>query len=409
MKPFRKILACMLSLLLAVLALSPALAAVDTVDVSRPANAHLSFNADGKLKILQVADLQDDARLDSLARKSLVRAIEETRPDLIMLTGDNIAGYSCSTVVAASNAINNYMSLFEEHGIPVAMVFGNHDDDETPYTKLEQIEQYESYDCFIGCAGVVAEKTVGENSTINAGTYNIPVYESADSDRVLFNIWCFDSGNYNPDEEYGGYGYVLPEQVEWYKAKSDELKAANGGVPVPSIAFQHIVPPQITSVLKEVPAGTDGALEMKSTGKYYTLPDDVEPTANWMKEIPSPPNITFEPGYAEVDAMLEKGDVKAIFFGHDHINSYILNYLGIDLVNSPGCCFASYNDNHRGYRVITIDKNNPDVYETYLVTTEYLLRDNPADSSELKVRSFLDVIANMLKELFARLLAAFSR
>ena len=409
MKSFRRILACMLSLLLAVLAVSPAFASVDAVDVSRPANAHLAFNENGKLKILQVADLQDDARLDPLARKSLVRAIETCAPDLIVLTGDNIAGYSCKTVVAASNAINNYMSLFEEYGIPVAMVFGNHDDDETPYTKLEQIEQYESYSCFIGCAGVVAEKTVGENTTLNAGTYNIPVYESAESDQVLFNIWCIDSGNYNPDEEYGGYGYVLPEQVEWYKAKSDELKAANGGVPVPSIAFQHIVPPQIRSLLKEVPAGTSGAYEMKGTGKYYTLPDYADPATNWIKEIPSPPNVDFAPAYAEVDAMVEQGDVQAIFFGHDHVNAYALNYLGIDLVNSPGCCFASYNDNNRGFRVITIDKNDPGAYETYLITTASLLQDSPSDSTELKVRGILDALANLFKQLFERLLAAFRR
>ena len=406
MKQFKKILALALCLLLGVLSVSPALAAGD-VDVSRPANAHVSFNADGKLKILQMADIQDDATLDPLCKKSLKLAIETVKPDLIVLTGDNIAGYSCKTKLEGRTAVRSYMDLFEKYGIPVAMVFGNHDDDDTPYTKLEQIEQYETYDCFIGCAGVVAEKTVGDNHTINAGTYNIPIYESKESDKVLFNVWMIDSGNYNPDPQYGGYGYVLPEQVEWYKAKSNELKAANGGAVVPSVAFQHIVPPQIKDALKEVPAGTEGAVDF--AGSWYTLPDGVDRDTNWLTEAPCPPNTGFAPGYAEVEAMVEQGDVSAIFFGHDHINSYIVDYEGIDLVSSPGCTFSSYNDGHRGFRVITVDKNDPSVYETYTITTEELLNSNAFDALALKIRTFFEKIGDFFEDLWDRFTALFKK
>lgn len=407
MKQFKKIMAAALSLLLGALLLAPAIASATETDMSRPANAHIAFNADGKLKILQVADIQDGAVLDPLAKRALKRAIEVTGPDLIVLTGDNIAGYSCGTKTAGRAAIKSYMDIFESYGVPLAMVFGNHDDDDTPYTKQEQIEQYETYKCFIGCAGVVAEKTVGDNYTVNVGTYNIPVYESKDSDKVLFNIWCFDSGNYNPDSSYGGYGYVLPEQVDWYKAKSDELKAANGGSVVPSIAFQHIVPPQIKDALKEVPAGTEGAVGF--AGSYYTLPDGTDLTTNWLTEAPCPPNTNFAPGYAQVDAMVEKGDVSAIFFGHDHINAYIVDYEGIDLVSSPGLTFSSYNDEHRGFRVITVDKNDPSTYETYTVTVNELFEENAADSALLKIRAFFEKIADFFENLWDKITAVFKK
>ena len=407
MKKTKKIISLALCLLLGALLLIPAIASLSDVDVSRPANAHISFNKNGKLKILQVADIQDDEVIDPLAKESLKRAIEASDPDLIILTGDNIGGYSCKTKAEARTAIKSYMDVFEKYGIPLAMVFGNHDDDDTPYTKLEQIAQYESYKCFIGCAGVVADKTVGENSTINVGTYNIPVYESKDSAKVLFNIWCFDSGNYNPDASYGGYGYVLPEQLDWYRAKSDELKAANGGVAVPSIAFQHIVPPQIKYALKEVPAETEGAVAF--AGSYYTLPDGVDLTTNWLAEAPCPPDPNFAPGYAQVDAMLEQGDVNAVFFGHDHINAYVVDYEGIDLVSSPGCTFASYNDNHRGFRVITVDKNDPSSYETYTMTTEELLNSSAVSSTLLRVRYFLEKIADFFENLWDQITAFFKK
>ena len=407
MKQFKKYLAVAVCLILGALLLIPAIASVADVDVSRPANAHMAFNDEGKLTILQMADIQDDEVMDPLAKKSLKRAIEASDPDLIILTGDNIGGYSCKTKAEGRTAIKSYMDILEKYGVPVAMVFGNHDDDDTPYTKLEQIAQYETYKCFIGCTGVTAELTVGDNHTINAGTYNIPVYESKDSDKVLFNIWCFDSGNYNPDDNYGGYGYVLPEQIEWYRAKADELKAANGGVSVPSIAFQHIVPPQIKDALKEVPAGTEGAVSF--AGSWYTLPDGTDLTTNWLAEAPCPPNTNFAPGYAQVNAMLEQGDVTAVFFGHDHINAYAVDYEGIDLVSSPGCTFASYNDNHRGFRVITIDKNDPTVYETYTMTTEELLSDNAADSAALKIRAFFERIGDFFEKLWDKITAVFKK
>ena len=295
-----------MSLLLTALLLVPAFG----TDASDPAaKQRISFGEDGKLTILQAADIQDDAFLSYFCKRSIVYAVQAAQPDLIVLTGDNISGPSCKTELSAKKAIRDVMDVFERLGVPVVMVFGNHDDEKTQLDKLEQIEQYEKYDCFIGCAGVVAELTVGDNSTLNAGTYNIPVYESADSDKIAYNIWCFDSGNYNPDPQYGGYGYVLPEQVDWYVKTSDALKAANGGEPVPSIAFQHIIPPHIWRALRETDAGTPGAVE--HGGRYYVLPDGVDPETNWLSETPCPPSAACESAYAEVDAMLRQGDVKA--------------------------------------------------------------------------------------------------
>ncbi|MBQ6117965.1 MAG: hypothetical protein IJK98_01915, partial [Clostridia bacterium] len=112
---------------------------------------------------------------------------------------------------------------------------------------------------------------------------------------------------------------------------------------------------------------------------------------------------------AQVNAMLEQGDVTAVFFGHDHINAYVVDYEGIDLVSSPGCTFASYNDNHRGFRVITIDKNDPTVYETYTMTTEELLSDNAADSAALKIRAFFEKIGDFFKELWNKITAVFEK
>ncbi|MBQ6021254.1 MAG: metallophosphoesterase [Clostridia bacterium] len=368
------------------------------VDVSAPERAHVCFNDEGTLKILQISDIQDDAAFPAVGRALLRTSVEKIAPDLIILTGDNIAGYSCKTKLLAKSAIKQYMDIFESLGVPVAMVFGNHDDDDTPYTKAEQIEQYMSYRCFVGCAGVEATKTVGDKTTTNLGTYNIPVFASKDSDEIVYNIWCVDSGNYNPDPAYGGYGYVLPEQLAWYVEKSNELKEANGGEPVPSIAFQHIVPPQIFDALTEVEAGAEGAVEYG--GRYYMLPESVDRNTNWMAETPCPPNYGFAEGFNEVNTMLAQGDVKAVFFGHDHINSYVVPYHGIDLVSSPGFTFQSYNDDHRGVRTITISKDDLSTYSTETFTAYELFEGDNYGSFLLKAYNFFDKIADFFENLW---------
>lgn len=331
----------------------------------------LFFQPSGRFTILQAADLHAFEQSEPEDEAALRRAVETVRPDLIVMTGDNISGYAIPTKTGAQRAIKNYMDLLDACGVPVAVVFGNHDDDRTPYTKFEQLAQYESYGCFVGREGFTATRTVGGRRTVHTGNYNLPLYESADSDRVIFNLWCFDSGSNHADPAVDSYGFVFPEQVDWYLQKSEELKKANGGVPVPSLVFQHIAPPHIVRALKEVPAGTKGAVAF--AGSFYTLPDIVDPLVNQLREAPCPPNTDLPEGYAQLDAMLKQGDVRAVFFGHDHINSFVVPYEGIDLVCAPGCGVHAYHDAQKGFRVITLDRNDLWRYETHTVRTDTLL------------------------------------
>ena len=384
----KRLLAALMTMVLLVPCVGTAFAAYDYQGAKWEKCTRLSFNDDGKLRILQIADIQEAIWVSSVEKLLLIEAVRQTKPDLIVLTGDNIAGYSAEKKWGATFAIRQVMDILSLFHTPIAAVFGNHDDEGTELTKLDQMDVYESYPTFIGCRGVVAEKTV-DKTVINVGTYNLPVYADKCSDEVAFNIWCFDSGNYNPDNRYGGYGYVFPEQLEWYVDKSNELKAANGGVPVPSIAFQHIIPPQIAEALQQVPEGTPGAVDF--AGKWYTLPEGTDLTKNHLSEAPCPPHLDFKPGYAEVETMLAQGDVNAIFCGHDHINGFSVPYKGIDLVTSPGCTYGSYNDDNRGFRLITIDKNNPTAHESELLLASEILHP--------RTRPLLSLLATILERI----------
>ena len=347
----KKVLSIIMAVMIAVSALSITAMAGNVAN-----DKTLKFAADGTFKIIQLSDLQDNAFANPAVADYLTKIISEEEPDLIVLTGDNISGRATEdlpkglAMSLTKKAIDSFMSVFEKADVPVAAVFGNHDA-EGEASKEEMMQIYQTYSCFVG----YDEATRGED-LYGCGTYNLPVL-SSDGKKVAYNLWMFDSNMYN--SEKGGYDHIHEDQIEWYINKSNELKKDNGGVPVPSMAFQHIIVNEIFDALTEVEKGTKGAVE--KDGKYYVLPKGAKGQLN---ETPCPGTEDSQ----QFEAMLSQGDVKAMFFGHDHKNTFEINYNGIDLVNSPASGYGSYgNKETRGVRVITINENGTSKYETKVI------------------------------------------
>lgn len=348
----KKALSLILAFVLAFAMLIPSSAASE-------ADTKLQFNADGNFRIMQIADIQDGFFLTPATKKFIKESVEYADPDLIILSGDNISAGSATIGIHAidkglvKNAINNYMSVFEEIGTPVAIVFGNHDAEEL-VTKEEQMEFYTAYDCCVA---------IDEGDALyGCGTYNLPIY-SSDGSKIAYNIWMIDSNMY--DDVNGGYDYVHKDQLGWYVKTSDALKAQNGGKPVPSMMFQHIVVKEIYDVIVEIPESEkDNCENVEDNGKYYAFNPLVYKTGA-LNEMPCPGTVNG----GQFETVLKQGDVVAMFFGHDHKNSYEISYKGVDLVNTPGAGFGSYGDEGRGVRIIDINENTTK-YETEII--EYL-------------------------------------
>ena len=335
-------------------------------------DAHLHFNEDGKFRILNFSDFQDDTTLDSRAKEFISRAVYIAQPDLIVLTGDNIYGNFITSPDDTRPAIAEFMDIFETLGVPVAIVFGNHDDGNTvlpannrPLSKEQQMAIYQTYSVNI---------SHDENASLSGcGTYNIPIFGSIERDKVKFNLWIFDTGS-APIENaslinlnISLYDYMRDDQLDWYVAKSNELKNANDGKLVPSIAFQHIVVKEIYDALKQVSRGTAGAVGhltvngLQTRYRYYVLPDNAVPGSE-LGEAPCPGE-----GGNEFNVVKTQGDVKAIICGHDHKNQFIIPYQGIDLICTPSCGFMSYgSDEQCGARVIDVDEQTGS-YSTFMI------------------------------------------
>ena len=57
-------------------------------------------------------------------------------------------------------------------------------------------------------------------------------------------LYCFNSNAYSKLEDVKGYDYIRADQIAWYRAQSESFTRANGGIPIPSLAFFHIPFPE---------------------------------------------------------------------------------------------------------------------------------------------------------------------
>lgn len=385
----KRIISVILALCLVIGSAIPAFAA-DNSDVLR-------FDENGEFKILHLSDCQDGYPAKEKMLTYIDYMLKVYDPDLVVLGGDN----TVSTKETKEDAIKELCTPFVENEVYFTLVFGNHDH-EQGVSNEENLEYYQKY----GGKYCLAYDEIP--SLHGTATHNLPVYAS-DSDEIKFNVWMFDSGAYVYDENDPnkrlGYDCVTEDQIEWYKNRSKELEA-QAGHKVPSLAFQHIIVQEIYEVmfpkaLFEIPYLT----ETYSGVTYSVINPDTSVFKGHLFEAPSP-------GYynrGQVDAMLERGDVTAILVGHDHLNSYEVDYKGIDLINTPGVSFNAYgNEFVRGSRLITIKEDNPNEYTSEVITVNELAFENEEFANAIGITPVEGLLWDMLGDfhLFLKNLSA---
>ncbi len=312
----------------------------------------------GKFRIMQVSDPQDLQFVRPTMIRMLNAAYDSLKPDLIVLTGDNILGnHLCDARIgsklvikdkegeaeAMRIAIDKLVSPIEERKIPFGMIYGNHDD-RNRLTKEEQADFYRAYSCNLG---------LDDEESGDVATYNIPIY-SEDGEKIKFNIWMMDSAWHDKAEDKC-YELVKPQAIEWYKNKSKKLKEENGGEPVPSLMFQHIPMLETVELIEECAEGTPGSVKGPDN-KYFKLKDGVK------GEIGEYPCMVSEKT-GQLEAMKECGDIKAVVFGHDHCNCFEGVVDGINFVQTACASFRCYGTRNKGVRIFDIDEATGN-YET---------------------------------------------
>lgn len=305
----------------------------------------LRFNSEGQFKILQVADMHfaqgahsacyDVASSHHCSDLNTTYFIERLlaveKPDLVVFTGDNIDGSATDAMKSMDQAFSPVIAA----KIPWAAVLGNHDQESNlPRAKvMEYLTKMEhsmsemlnpSMESLLG-------KSVDRRAPIEVhgfGNYYLQVFGGLDSDSSnssLLNLYLFDSGDYSKFNTVGGYDWVRASQLLWFETLAAKLKSES----LANTVSGQQPPPPVTPALA-----------------YFHIP-----TPEYNAAFTSPSMLVGEKQEATCSAsvnsglftsLVESGDVKATFVGHDHVNDYCGNHLGIHLCYGGGIGYHTY-------------------------------------------------------------------
>ena len=220
-----------------------------SAQAQRPA---LEFNGEGKFKIAQFTDVHLDLGnpyRQAQAEKTIAQMryiLDAERPDLVVFTGDVVTGKP------AAEGWKRVLAPVAERNLPFCVVL-----------------------------------------------------EIAGKKSPAALLYCLDSHDYSTVEGIDGYGWFTQDQIRWYRDRSAAYTAANGGKPLPALAFFHIALPEYVAAWRN--------------------PDNTHIGRAAEDECPGELN----PGMFA--AMVESGDVTGVFVGHDHDIDYVVAEKGIAL------------------------------------------------------------------------------
>lgn len=316
----------------------------------------------GTFKIVQFTDTQDDQDIDERTVELIEAVLDDQKPDLVIFTGDNIAGKKM-TAQQVQKAIDNIAQPVEAQRIPWLITFGNHDEEHVENSGLDEEAMLDIYMSYPHNINEPSPKGVHGTGNMNV------LIRSSRGIKPAFNIWALDSGRYAPekiadqsiDEDFllgwnsmPDWDWIRPSQVSWYYYTSSMLETIYRKK-IPSLMFFHIPLQEFRTMYENHLADNGGFDQHEVTGERNE------------DECPGP----FNSGL--FSAMLERGDVLGVFVGHDHVNNYVGNYFGITLGYSANTGFGTYglggNENNRlrGARVFVLDESNPTEFETYMI------------------------------------------
>ncbi len=290
----------------------------------------MDLNVDRELKILQITDTQiidaaqcrsDDRLLDfqksnwatdkmyNNVLRYIVKAVNDTKPDLILLTGDIIYGEFDDNGSAMMALINCMDSL----QIPWAPVFGNHEN-ESEMGVAWQCKQLENspYCLF------TRRNEIGGN-----GNYSIGIAKNGQLQRVIFMMdsnGCARSSNVNGTAVKSTVGFT-PAQRQWLRNTGLQINAAAGKT-VPSFLGYHI--PTDEPLLGAIAAGYQSGED--SADIIYTIGVD---------NVAQPGDSGYKGdafngyGDAELLPILKEIGTDGVYLGHVHLISTSVMYEGI--------------------------------------------------------------------------------
>ena len=279
-----------------------------------------------KIKILQITDMQfidslqrrtpDRLRIDEInawhpdnldiqGGNQIKSLVAQSKPDLIIITGDIIYG-SFDDNGTVMKWFVNFMDQFE---IPWAPVFGNHDNESKMGVKY-QCGLFENSNYCLFKRG---------NVTGN-GNYTVGIAIENELTRVLHML--DSNGCYSDDESVVRESGIYPDQMEMVR-ENTRLITKSQSKNIPAFMAFHIPPEEFRNAEISKGYSTDGRA-------VFVIGVDVKQNGNDFGCKMEPFNVT--PNKTEFLNIAKECNIDGVFCGHYHKNNTCIEYEGIKWV-----------------------------------------------------------------------------
>ena len=328
-------------------------------------NGNWYFTTDGDFKVMHLTDIHIGGgfmskTVDEKALNAVATMITKEKPDLVIATGDITfpVPYRAGTFNNYSGA-KAFANLMESLGVYWDVTFGNHDAECYSYFDREAVAEFYSNEEYKHCLF-----QAGPQDVDGFGNH---VIEVKNTDGLITQaIVLIDSQAYvknNLIESIKGtYDNIHANQVEWYETEIKRMNTENEkinkeSVPVKSLAFFHI--PLVEMM--------DGWTEFEKNNFKDT--DNFK----YIEGIIGEGGRRVYCGFGEDDLfekMLELNSTKAMFNGHDHINSTTFEYKGIQFSYGYSIDYFAYSGidkvgSQRGCTMITCKPDSTFAIDKY--------------------------------------------
>jgi predicted MPP superfamily phosphohydrolase len=316
-------------------------------------NGYWYFTTDRDFKVMHITDIHIGGgflskTLDEKALNAVAAMVIKEKPDLVVATGD-----IAFPIPYRAGTFNNYSgakafaNLMESLGVYWTVTFGNHDAEAYSYFDREAMGRFYENEDYKYC--------LFQSGPEDVDGYGNHVIEVKNSDGIITQAMIMiDSQAYVKDNIIesikGTYDNIHPNQVEWYETEiirmNDENQKINPDAEtVKSLAFFHIPLVEMDDAWAEF------------VENNYNDTDNFKYVEGIIAEQGRPVCC----GYGEDDMfekMLELQSTKAMFNGHDHVNSTTFEYKGIVFSYGYSIDYFAYSGidkvgSQRGCTVIT--------------------------------------------------------
>ncbi len=305
------------------------------------------FTTDKDFKVMHLTDIHITggiigAENDKKALNAVAAMITAEKPDLVIVTGD------ISFAVPWYGSINNkyahsyFSRLMENLGVYWTVTLGNHDSENYNfYNRSAVADMYENNElehCLFSS---------GPAEIYGEGNHVINIKNT--KGFITKSFIMLDSNAYTEDDLLGinwDYDRIHDDQIEWYKTTIENNNAHNQS---------------IFSALPEAEKTEEAEKYLTSESLlFFHIPLKEVRTAyrtyvnNGCQNTPSVSYIdgfvgesdpyVYSSEYDEnlFETIVELGSTKGIFYGHDHLNNFVLKYQGVYLSYGFSLDYSAY-------------------------------------------------------------------